>query len=171
MRFGCSVLGVALTAAIAAAQSATRNMPGGYAEGGDVIPVAITINPPPGAAAVGLEDKPPPGWGVSNISDGGAFDGVSGKVKWGPYFGTFPAGVSYDVTVPIDASGEDCFIGSVSFDGLDQPMGGDACIVGPIPAVSTWGLLTLALTLLIGGTLILRPARTRVGPASDAQLV
>jgi len=141
---------------MAAGQSAVRDLPPVYGGGVTSIQVSITINPPPGVAVVGLEDKPPSGWPVSNISDGGAFDVQSGKVKWGPFFASIPGGVSYQLAVPSSASGPACFVGAVSFDGLDQPIAGDACVSGPIPAVSEWGLLALGLTLLIGGTILLQ---------------
>jgi hypothetical protein len=117
--------------------------------------VTITINPPPVVAAAGLEELPPTGWPVSNISHSGTVDAQTGKLKWGPFFGTIPGAVSYEITVPTSASGSACFAGKVSFDGLDQPIGGDACVYGPVPAVSEWGVLVLGLSVLIGGTLIL----------------
>lgn len=155
MRTGLIALAVGLSAPIAAGQSAVRDLPPTYGGGVWSFTVTITINPPQGVAAVGLEDLPPAGWPVSNISNGGARDAQSGKVKWGPYFGTVPGSVTYDITVPSSASGRACFDGDVSFDGLDRPITGDACVVGPVPAVSEWGALVLGLSLLIGGTLIL----------------
>ena len=59
------------------------------------------------------------------------------------------------IGVPTSASGPACFAGKVSFDGLDQPIGGDTCVYGPIPAVSEWGALVLGISLLIAGTLLL----------------
>lgn len=155
MRICLCALVLGLTAPIAAGQSAVRELPPVYGGGVSSISVSITINPPQGVAAVGLEDLPPAGWPVSNISNSGALDVQSGKVKWGPYFGTVPGSVSYELAVPGSASGPACFDGDVSFDGLDQPIGGDMCVYGPVPAVSEWGVLVLGLSVLIGGTLIL----------------
>jgi len=155
MRIGLCTLAVGLSAQIAAGQSAVRELPPTYGGGVSSFAVSITINRPQGVAAVGLEDLPPAGWPVSNISNGGALDVRSGKVKWGPFFGTIPGGVSYELAVPGSASGPACFDGDVSFDGLDRPITGDACVVGPVPAVSEWGALVLGISLLIGGTLVL----------------
>lgn len=156
MRLSLAALVLGFSAPIAAGQSAVREMPPVYGGGVTNVTVVISINPPQGVAAVGLEDLPPAGWQVSNISGGGALDVQSGKVKWGPYFGSAPAFVSYDVAVPGSASGPKCFQGRVSFDGQDQPIIGDSCIVGPVPAMSEWGLSMLALCVLISGTLVLR---------------
>ncbi len=156
MKIGAFILAVCLAASTAAGQSAVRDLPPVYGGGVTSFSVSIAINPPPGVAVVGLEDKPPAGWPVSNISNGGALDTQSGKVKWGPFFGTIPASVSYELEVPGSASGPACFVGAVSFDGLDQPIGGDACVYGPIPAASEWGLLVLGLSILIGGTILLQ---------------
>ena len=155
MRLYVCALVVGLTARMAAGQSAVRDLPPVY--GGDVwgFTVTITVSPPQGVAAAGFEELPPTGWPVSNISDSGTVDAQTGKVKWGPFFGTIPSGVSYDIGVPTSASGPACFAGKVSFDGLDQAIGGDACVYGPVPAISEWGVLVLGLSLLIGGTLVL----------------
>ena len=156
MRIVLIALAVGLAAPMAAGQSAVRDLPPTYGGSVSSFTVLITINPPQGVAAVGLEDLPPAGWPVSNISNGGARDAQSGKVKWGPYFGSIPSSVSYVLAVPGSASGPSCFDGNVSFDGLDRTITGDACVVGPIPAVSEWGALVLCISLLIGGTLVLQ---------------
>ena len=155
MRIGLIVLAVGLSAPMAAGQSAVRELPPTYGGGVSGFAVTITINPPQGVAAVGLEDLPPAGWPVSNISNNGALDVQSGKVKWGPFFVTIPGAVSYEIMVPVSASGPACFDGEVSFDGPIQPIIGDACVVGPVPAVSEWGALVLGISFLIGGTLVL----------------
>ncbi len=91
--------------------------------------VAITITPPPGVMVVALEDQPPAGWLVRNISDGGAWDEIHGKVKWGPFFDpNVPAGVTYELLPPPGATGEYCFAGTVSFNGQNRPISGDGCV-------------------------------------------
>ena len=145
-----------LAPALALGQGAVRELPPIF--GGPItsVQVQITITPPAGTAAMGLEDLPPAGWAVSNISNGGAVDQQTGKVKWGPFFGTIPGLLSYELSVPVPSSGPVCFTGTVSFDGLDQPLTGDRCIDGPIPAASEWGLGVLGLCTLICGTVLLR---------------
>ncbi len=139
----------------ATAQTATRTLPAYYAPG-DTLSVVIDLVSPAGTIAVGAEDAPPAGWTVSNISSSGEFDAQSGKVKWGPFFDpSIPASVSYDVSPPTSASSAGCFVGSVLFDTTEVAIAGAACVAGPVPAASTWGLALLALLVTIGGTLIL----------------
>ncbi len=89
--------------------------------------VHIALNPPAGTSAVGVEDAPPAGWVVSSISDGGTFDFVNWKVKWGPLFPPFPAEVTYEVT-PTDVAGVECFTGTISIDGVNESICGDQCV-------------------------------------------
>jgi hypothetical protein len=91
--------------------------------------VRIVLTPPNSATVLGVEDSPPPGWIVTNnISHGGAYDPVHGKVKWGPFFAPFPPEVSYEI-IPIPADSiTRCFYGSVSVDGNNQPICGDECV-------------------------------------------
>lgn len=90
--------------------------------------VHIALNLPDGTSAIGLEDAPPAGWTVTAISDGGAFDPVNEKVKWGPMFPPFPAEVTYDVMPNVDSTGSVCFAGLISVDGTDAPICGDQCV-------------------------------------------
>lgn len=164
-RLFVSVLAVAVFAPVAAGASAVRDLPPAYGAGVTSFTVTITITPPPSVAAAGIEDRPPVGWPVSNISDGGSYDAVSKKVKWGPFFGSVPAAVTYDLAVPTGAHGQACFTGKVSFDGLDTAITGDACVGGPVPTVSAWGLASLALGLATAATILLR--RHRLAPMAS----
>ncbi|MBI4718417.1 MAG: hypothetical protein HY763_11470 [Planctomycetes bacterium] len=148
----------------ALAQNASRELPNGYVAGGPAIDVPIAINAPVGTTAVGVEDQPPTDWPVSNISDSGSFDTQTGKIKWGPFFApSIPALVTYDVTPPAGTSGPQCFVGVASFDGQDEPISGDTCMLSTIPAVSFWGVAAMVGLILTGGTLALRRS-----PASRA---
>lgn len=89
--------------------------------------VIILITPSPGTSAIGLEDAPPLDWVVGNISHGGVWDKVRGKVKWGPFFEPFPAEVRYEVIPAPDDSGTECFAGTISLDGIDETICGDQC--------------------------------------------
>lgn len=124
---------------------------------GDTITVQITLDVPPGTTVVAAEDQPPPGWAVSNISNGGSFDFATKKVKWGLFFGpSIPGTLTYQATA---GSGSGCFAGLVSYDGVDTPITGDFCTVS-IPAVSTWGAIVLSLALLVCGTALRRSRKT-----------
>jgi hypothetical protein len=91
--------------------------------------VQIHLNPVPGASSYALEDTPPAGWIVSEISNDGVYDEVNHKVKWGPFFAsTLPRSVSYVVVSPDLTAVVVCFSGTVSVDGINQPICGDACM-------------------------------------------
>jgi len=164
-----STIALAIVAAAAdavLAAGASRILPPSFYSGADV-EVVITLDPPEGTSAVGVEDSPPPGWnGVSGINNGGAYDPGTHKIKWGPFFTpSVPDDVRYVVTSSINAPGIQCFSGNVSFDGFSAPLEGDQCTNGAlgIPATSTWGVIVLGLSLLVSGTLLLRSAVARPG--------
>lgn len=121
--------------------------------------VTITLNPPPGTTLAAIEDKPPAGWIVSNIDQGGSFDAQSGKVKWGIYFApSIPSTVSYDV-VPQEST-PSCFVGSAAFDGGSVAITGDGC-AALVPTMSEWGLVVLALGFATAAGVMLNARRTR----------
>lgn len=89
--------------------------------------VVIAIVPPAGTSSFALEDAPPPGWSVVEISNDGTYDAIHHKVKWGPFFGPFPARVAY-VALPGDAaSAVTCFDGEISIDGANERICGEQC--------------------------------------------
>ncbi len=92
--------------------------------------VHIALDVPAGTDAVALEDVPPAGWLVTFISHDGTFDYVNGKVKWGPFFApNIPQAVHYVVIPSDDGSIVSCFEGTVSLDGLNQVICGEACLI------------------------------------------
>jgi len=98
--------------------------------------VRIELLPNAETTAIGVEDIPPQGWtDIANISNGGSYDAVAHKVKWGPLFSPFPAELTYDITPPVTADGEACFDGITSINGdRNEVTCGDTCIeVRPCP--------------------------------------
>ena len=160
-----SGLWLVVVAQVSLGQSAVRDLPDIYVSGTPTGTVTIAINPPPEVAAVGLEDKPPSTSAVLSVSDNGSLDVQSGKVKWGPFLApSIPTSVTYEISSPPSAPGEACFSGTVSFDGVDEPIIGDACLPPPIPAVSAWGIVLASLLTCIAGTLVLRRVPSPVEP-------
>ena len=162
---GLAVLIWTGTATSVLADGATRDLPE-VGEPGVMLTVSIEIVAPPSpdTEVVGIEDVPPSGWtDVSNISDGGVYDSDNEKVKWPPFFDNFSRTVSYDITPPGWAEGEQCFTGYVSIDGDEQPTAGDDCISLPItvPVISGLGLIVMAVMLLAAGALLHRRAAQR----------
>ena len=148
------VLGLAHSAS---AQVAVRDLTGFVAHT-QPVPVAIVVTPPVGTVAYGVEDAPPSGWiDVTNIDNGGSWDAINNKVKWGPFFNDQPVSLHYTVAPPaMPVGGTPCFRGVVSVDGNNQTVGGAICLPAPVPAVSEWGLVCVTCLLLIAGTLLLR---------------
>jgi len=98
--------------------------------------IRIVLLPDAGTTAMSVEDVPPPGWtNITNISNSGVYDGLSHKVKWGPFINSFPPELTYDITPPLDALGEVCFSGITSVNGDKiEPTCGDACVdIQPCP--------------------------------------
>jgi hypothetical protein len=133
---------------------AARDLPEAV-QPGSTITVTIQLTPPPGAAVAAAEDAPPVGWNVSNISNNGAFDSISGKVKWGLFFDpSIPTSLTYDLSIPL-FPGAGCFVGTVTFDGGSFPVIGDICAVG-VPATTAWSVTVLTLLILTAGCVTLQ---------------
>jgi len=102
----------------------TRQLP--YQEG---TTVRLVAQPSSSVAAYAVQDQPPAGWVINNISHGGVFDRVSGKVKFGPFFDAEPRTLSYDALPPIwgvhGVLGVFSFCGEASADGVNTPITGD----------------------------------------------
>lgn len=106
-----------------------RVLPGGYTPG-QPLPVKLNAVPPDGTSAYAIEDQPPAGWVVTEISDEGVFDSATGKVKFGPFTDARERSLTYQVTPPANASGRYEFTGNSSANGKAYPIGGDHVIEG-----------------------------------------
>ncbi|MCI0536032.1 MAG: putative Ig domain-containing protein [Verrucomicrobiales bacterium] len=71
-----------------------------------------------------VEEEIPVGWMIDQISNGGTFDTVRGRVKWGPFFSTDRTELSYRTQVPAGVVGVARFTGLASLDGLALAVGG-----------------------------------------------
>ena len=68
------------------ATSAVRALPQ-HVQGGTAFDVVITVDPPVGTTAAGIEDGPPAGWdAIASISNSRTYDSGTHRVKWGPFF-------------------------------------------------------------------------------------
>jgi hypothetical protein len=102
---------------------ASRLLPGGYSPG-IAFTVQIQVLPGAGVNAWALEDQPPHGWSVSEISHEGFFDSQNGKVKFGPFTTNDRRLLSYRVLPPqTDNVGQ--FWGQVAANGSTFPIGGN----------------------------------------------
>ncbi|OQX23242.1 MAG: hypothetical protein BWK80_27055, partial [Desulfobacteraceae bacterium IS3] len=102
----------------------TRTFSSCYAPG---IKLTVTLKATPASTTgtYAIEETPPAGWTVSNISDG-TLD--SGKIKFGPFFGNTSQTLTYDVTPPATATGDNTFAGTASQDGVSTAVAGQTVI-------------------------------------------
>jgi len=104
-----------------------RDLPPAYTPG-VAFAVQLRAEPPQGTHAYAVEDRPPTGWTVSDISNEGIFDPATGKVKFGPFFDAEPRTLAYKLTPTGDATGRKEFGGSSSANGAIYPIVGDRII-------------------------------------------
>jgi hypothetical protein len=85
--------------------------------------VTVTVLPDPGVNACTVEEHPPAGWAVSDVSDDGIFDSASGKIRWGIFLDDQARTLTYHVTRSADREHQhSVFEGVASFDGIDAPV-------------------------------------------------
>ncbi len=87
---------------------------------GGTVTIAITISAPVGASAMALEYEVPNGWEVLEASDGGQWDAVHRKVKWGPFFDDLSRELTFTVRPLMNGVSTDDFFGTVSIDGINR---------------------------------------------------
>ena len=104
-----------------------RELPAGYSPGVSFV-VVLRADPPEGTFAYAVEDRPPTGWSVTDVTDDGAFDVTTGKVKFGPFTDDAARTLTYRVTPPANAIGRYEFAGSSSVNGALYPITGDAVV-------------------------------------------
>lgn len=104
-----------------------RNLPDAYTPG-TAFKVELRAEPPSSARAYAVQDRPPTGWSVTNISNDGFYDPATGKVKFGPFTDATNRTLSYEITPPANATGRREFAGEGSIDGVSYPIGGDQAI-------------------------------------------
>ena len=106
----------------------TRELPVAYAPGMKMTAI-IKVTPGQTVAVHAVEDKPPAGWTVGAVNEGGVFDAATGKVKWGPFMDHTARTLTYEVTPPAGTLRNQCFgPGVVSVDGVSTEICGAACV-------------------------------------------
>lgn len=104
-----------------------------YVPGGSTYEVLLYAQPPTGVQTYAVEDRPPSGWQVSDLTPGGVFDSQTGKVKFGPFYDGVRRTLGYHVTPTDGAVTAQCFDGTGSADGVDSPITGGHCMVPSVP--------------------------------------
>ena len=109
----------------------TRHLPASYASGAP-LKVSLKAAPDTKSGSYAVQDYPPKGWTVANISNGGGWDAARGAVKFGPFLDGQSRSLSYDVTPGSDFVGEGRFSGLASQNGHESKIGGDQVISGTL---------------------------------------
>jgi uncharacterized delta-60 repeat protein len=95
--------------------------------------IRLAASPGAQVSVYAIEDQPPTGWPVENISHDGVFDSVTGKVKFGPFFDSEPRTLSYSVLIPPGCVHGVCgllkFSGTASTDGVNTPIIGNSVML------------------------------------------
>lgn len=107
------ILGVLSPAS--AASTVVRSFGAAYYIPFEPIDVTIRVTPDAQMQVWALEDVPPAGWTVTGINEGGTWDAVTGKVKWGVFFTNYAKTLSYRATPPAAESGPKVFSGTAAF--------------------------------------------------------
>ncbi len=111
-------------------------IPTNYADGQGVT-VTIAVSPDPSVQAFAVDDTPPAGWVVSDVSPGGSWDANNGQVKWGPFFDNQSRELTYVATPPAGETGVRFFDGRASFDGRSDAITGARSIARGATATCT----------------------------------
>lgn len=104
-------------ALVAAAIGGAQRSVLGDLRSGAAAQVRITAAPVGGSSGYAVEEKPPRGWVVSNISHDGTFDGITGTIRWGVFADGTTRTLTYTVTPPPTVTAVGIFAGQLSFDG------------------------------------------------------
>jgi hypothetical protein len=86
--------------------------------------VELNATPIPGVHQYYIEDTPSMG-PVTGISDGGQFDTLTGKVRFGPFLDDQPRTLTYHLIPPPGTIGWAHFIGRATADSIPSPVVGD----------------------------------------------
>jgi hypothetical protein len=112
------------------ASKAVRLLPAQY-QPGRKFRVGILVTPVRGTVAYMVAERPPAGWTVSEISEGGTYDAATGEVSFGPIAGDRLRLLTYSVKPPSKAKGIQIFSGEIIADGVSSRIGGKQTITGP----------------------------------------
>src|SRR5690606_12609511 len=96
-----------------------RELPLEMSANGEPVRVRITVGPNDDTRAFAIEEQPPAGWTVREISHDGRWDATHRKVKWGPFFDQTVRQLTYLAVPPSNVDATATFSGVGSFDGTD----------------------------------------------------
>jgi outer membrane protein assembly factor BamB len=104
---------------------ARRFLPDGYSAGATFNATIVTHSLTDISFYV-IEDTPPAGWSVGQVSDNGVYDAINNIVRFGPFFDGLGRTLSYQVTPPLTQTGSASFSGTFFVDDLMDAIVGDS---------------------------------------------
>jgi hypothetical protein len=129
----------------------TRSAPANFTPA-QATPVRIQVRPESTTLSFAVEETPPAGWIIRNVSHGGRIDRVHQKIKWGPFYDTEPRELTYEITALPGTSSTGTFQGIGSFNGRSLALAGVQQVLPPGVALPP----SLASTLSVDGQFRLR---------------
>jgi hypothetical protein len=93
---------------------------------GAALAVEMMAEPAAGVAAYAVEERPPKGWTLGEISQGGQLADRQQTIRWGPFFDAKPRRLAYRLTAPSDSTAAGLFYGLASFDGSSDLVTGQS---------------------------------------------
>jgi len=109
---------------------ASRSGPTNY-RAAESAPIRIRVTPQSGTLSYAVEETPPQGWIIRNVSHGGRVDRQQNKIKWGPFYDTESRELAYDVTPLPGTSTQGTFSGRGSFNGRSLVLAGTQSLLPP----------------------------------------
>ena len=111
------------SAAPATSSTAVRELPARAAAN---VPFRVVVRAAParGVSSYAVEERPPAGWAVHAIGEGGVYDPAMGIIRWGLFLDDQPRTLPYEVVPPRPGDATGTFAGRASFDGTEIVVGG-----------------------------------------------
>jgi hypothetical protein len=106
--------------------TAQRSLPDSYRPG-QRFSVFLRTAPVASVTSWTIEERPPLGWEVGRISDGGRYDAATGTVRW-TFRGNRARMLNYQVTAPRTAAGRQVFAGTAIANGVEHAIAGDTIV-------------------------------------------
>jgi len=113
--------------------TAVRQLPFDF-HPGDLIEVRLLVTPPPGTTNWTVHEGYPDPWDFVSSTNASSTNAFSGQLGFGPFTNDAATTLVYEVASLQGLTNSVLFTGSVTFDGLTQPMAGTAFL----PARNEW---------------------------------
>lgn len=94
-------------------------------------PVRVRVVPDAATLSFAIEETPPEGWILRNVSHGGRIDRVHHTIKWGPFYDTEPRDLTYEATPLPGSLTTAAFEGVASFNGRSVRLQGTQQMLPP----------------------------------------